>query len=144
MTMFTSAAGNDWRDEAEYLRLEMSDDPKKLLQRRNISQIRPVDDTVSNCSTGKFVGVAVLGLLVALGGREKKTLAGNQRPLKWLLSLVGSALPSSSHGNRKRPVSQDWKKKSPGTMAAEAAEARHGGKDNSRKKKKKKKNKRTH
>ena len=137
VTTFTSVVGDDWRQEAEALRLQEMDDPKRVLQRRNVSQIRPDTAKASNCrSTGRFLGVAVVGLLVALG-RERKTLSGSYGPLKHIRSLLGGFI--SSVGS-KESSNQDWKKQKPSVMAAEAAEARHGGK----KKKNKKKKKRSH
>ena len=138
VTTFTSVVGDDWRQEAEALRLQEMDDPKRVLQRRNVSQIRPDSAKASNCrSTGRFLGVAVVGLLVALG-RERKTLSGSYGPLKHIRSLLGGFL--SSVVGSKKSSNQDWKKQKPSVMAAEAAEARHGGK----KKKNKKKKKRSH
>ena len=137
VTTFTSVVGDDWRQEAEALRLQEMDDPKRVLQRRNVSQIRPDSAKASNCrSTGRFLGVAVVGLLVALG-RERKTLSGSYGPLKHIRSLLGGFI--SSVGSKKSS-NQDWKKQKPSVMAADAAEARHGGK----KKKNKKKKKRSH
>jgi hypothetical protein len=135
---FSSAVGDDWREEAEALRLQEIDNPKKVLQRRHVTQIHPDGEKTSNCSTGRFLGVAVVGLVVALCSRERKTLSGTYSPWKRIRSFFGGLIPSAGSGRGTTP-NVEWKKKKPSVMAAEAAEARHGGK-----KKKKKKKKRSH
>lgn len=141
VALFSSAERDDWRREAEALRLEGSDDRKKALQRRDISQIQPSEKESPNCSSGKFIGVAFVWLLLAYGRQKGRKLSPSEGPLKRLGSILRAIVPGGKRADngQNRSSNQDWKKKKPSLMAAEAAQARHGGGH-----KKKKKKKRSH
>jgi len=149
---------SSWRKEAEALRLATSDDPKRLLQRKNKSQIVDSENSrgkVNTKSVGVMVSSVFVSALVLALSREqgKKAISGGSKPsgiiqsmLQKLGNLWGQMSGGSSGGRVGRSSSSQSYSRTPAQMAGAAAVARNapaGGQQVGKKKKKKKK-KRSH
>ena len=147
---------SSWRKEAEALRLAASDDPKRLLQRKNKSKI--VDSNArgkaNTNSVGLMVSSVVVSALVLALSRErgKKATSGGNKPngiFRSMIQRVGDLWSRVSRGPSVgrvgRSSSQSFSR-TPAQMAGAAAVARNataGGQQGGKKKRKKKK-KRSH